>query len=340
MWHVENKTPFAAGRTWLRDGEGAEVWVVALKATYECLPNGSTRVAAVQVPVNTGTVLHDDGVSPLHETDLGPSKQATDVWLAGHAWSQDGKATRLLDVGFEVGPVKRQVRVHGDRQWEGGLLRNYSGETTPFVKMPLTWARAYGGGGSDCATGNPVGCGIRPREDGSHSMPNLEKPGHASGNLLVSHPAQGVGPMLRHWPHRNKYAGSHDAQWVRERAPLPPLDVQPEHWQVAPQEQQVPGRIQGGERVMLKNLTIPGFAPNGYYETRIPKLSLAWTTRFYDGSQQSSGSAVHNVILLPDGEKGSGPLICVVHHMTLPCHARVNQLDTTTVTEQLQESAT
>ena len=267
-------------------------------------------------------------------------KQATDVWLAGHAWSQDGKATRLLDVGFEVGPVKRQVRVHGDRQWEGGLLRNYSGEATPFVKMPLTWARAYGGGGSDCATGNPVGCGIRQRADGSHPMPNLEKPGHPSGNLLVSHPAQGVGPLLRHWPHRQKYAGSHDTQWDRERAPLPPLDVQPEHWQVAPQEQQVPGRIQGGERVMLKNLTAPGFAPNGYYETRIPKLSLAWTTRFYDGSQQSSRSAVHNVILLPDGQKGSGPLICVVHHMTLPCHARVNQLDTTTVTEQLQESAT
>lgn len=331
MWHVDNKTPFAVDRTWIRDNDGAEVWVVALKATYECLPNGTTRIAQVQIPVNTGTVLHEDGVSPLHETDLGPAKAATDVWLAGHAWCQSGQPTRQIDVRFEVGPVKRHVRVHGDRKWVPGMLRNTTGEATPFKQMPLTWARAYGGGGPDCASGNPVGCGIHRRADGSHPMPNLEHPHHATGNLLVNHPGHGVGPVPRHWPGRSRYAGTYDAHWQRTRAPLPPENLNPAHWQVAPKDMQVPGHLNGGERVFLDNLTPPGFAARGLYETRIPKLSLGWRTRFYDGSQALSRSQIHNLILLPDGVQGSGPLICVVHHMTLACHAKVNQLDSTTV---------
>jgi hypothetical protein len=100
---------------------------------------------------------------------------------------------------------------------------------------------------------------------------------------------------------------------------------------VAPKDLQVPGHLNGGERVFLDNLTRPGFAARGLYETRIPKLSLGWRTRFYDGTQASSRSQIHNLILLPDGVQGSGPLICVVHHMTLACHAKVNQLDATTV---------
>ena len=85
---------------------------------------------------------------------------------------------------------------------------------------------------------------------------------------------------------------------------------------------------------MLQGITPAGFAPKGVYRSRLPKLTLGFTTRFYDGSTQPSHSVIHSVILQPDGLEGSGPLVSVVHHMALPCHAKVNQLDRTLITEK------
>ncbi|MCZ4501146.1 MAG: hypothetical protein JWQ74_3703, partial [Marmoricola sp.] len=132
MWQLDNHTPYAADHTWIRDADGAEVWIVAVKASYELLPDGSLRTAARQIPVNSGTVLHEDGVSPLFETDLGPPKPATDVWLSGHAWSQSGQPIEKMRAGFAVGPVVREVAVHGDRLWEWGVLRENTGAAQPF----------------------------------------------------------------------------------------------------------------------------------------------------------------------------------------------------------------
>lgn len=335
MWQLDNRTPYAADRTWIRDADGAEVWIVAVKASYELLPGGDTRVAAIQAPVNSGLVLHEDGSSPLYETDLGPPKSATDVWLVGHAHSQTGKPIASMRIGFAVGPVLRQVQVFGDREWLG-FGRSGASDPKPFVRMPLTWARALGGEGPDCKTGNPVGCGIVKQADGRHRLPNLEHPSRPSGSLLASATTQGVGPIARHWPMRRQYAGTYDAAWQRSRAPLQAADLDPRHWQVAPAAQQVPGRLKGGEAIALQGITPAGFAPDGIYCTTLPKLTLGFKTRFFDGSMVTTRSVIHNVIMLPDGLQGSGPLISVVHHMALPCHAKVNKLERTIITEKLR----
>ena len=333
MWRHDNQTPFAAGHTWIRDTQGAEIWIVAVKASYELLPDGRMRVARHQPAINTGTVLHEDGVSPLFETDLGPPKPATDVWLAGHAYSQSGEPITRMTIGFEVGPVSRAVHVWGDRYWVG-LLHETPSESVPFTKMPLTWARAYGGGGPDCETGNPVGCGIRKGAKGVKWLPNLEHPSKPLTNRIVGHPSMGVGPVLRHWPARRPFAGTYNDAWAKTRAPLAPLDVQPQYWQVAPKAQQAKGHLKGGEKVMLQGVTPPGFAEFGVIQATLPRLSLGFRTKFYDGSVANTRSVIHSVILQPDGYQGSGPIISVVHHMHLPCHALVNKLDTTTIIEK------
>ncbi len=38
---LNNKTPFAAERSWVRDRNGAEVWLVAVKGTFNILPDGT-----------------------------------------------------------------------------------------------------------------------------------------------------------------------------------------------------------------------------------------------------------------------------------------------------------
>ena len=42
MWQIDNRTPFAAERGWVRDRDGAEVWLVAVKCTFDILPDGTT----------------------------------------------------------------------------------------------------------------------------------------------------------------------------------------------------------------------------------------------------------------------------------------------------------
>jgi hypothetical protein len=51
MWQVDNRTPFAAERGWVRDRNGAEIWLVAVKATFDIKPDGSTEVSEEQSPV-------------------------------------------------------------------------------------------------------------------------------------------------------------------------------------------------------------------------------------------------------------------------------------------------
>ena len=50
MWQVENRTPFAAAGDWVRDRDGAEVWLVAVRCTFLVRPDGTTVVADEQDP--------------------------------------------------------------------------------------------------------------------------------------------------------------------------------------------------------------------------------------------------------------------------------------------------
>ena len=49
MWQIDNRTPFAAERTWTRGRDGAEIWLVAVKCTFSVLPDGSTAAEADMV---------------------------------------------------------------------------------------------------------------------------------------------------------------------------------------------------------------------------------------------------------------------------------------------------
>ena len=45
MWQVDNRTPFAVERGWVRDQRGAEVWLIGVKCTFDIKPDGSTVVS-------------------------------------------------------------------------------------------------------------------------------------------------------------------------------------------------------------------------------------------------------------------------------------------------------
>jgi hypothetical protein len=332
MWQLDNRTPYAAGQGWIRDREGAEVWLVALKATYEILADGATRIADEQVPVHSGPQKDPTDRFLRYESDLGPAKTGTDIILNGHAYSPDGAPVKELTIAFRVGSLTRTATVYGDRLWRKGVAGYKPGKPEPFTQMSLDYTKAVGGDDPDSrrTTGNLAGCGlIKPEQGGAWLMPNIELIKKPLKNPSERPPVAGFGAVPAHWPWRGRYAGTYDEQWYKLRRPLPPEDLDSRFWRIAPPEQQLTHHLKGGEPVSFVNLTQPGFCPDSRLYTEIPKLSLGYETRFYDQSREHSRAKIHTLILEPDY-----PRISVVYHMTLPCHPKVNLLDRTIIREK------
>ena len=117
MWMLHNRTPFAAERGWVRDRDGTEIWLVAVKATFDILPDGRTVVAKDQPPVLRLPEHHGEpGKSSIkYDADLVLTKTTTDVVVVGHACAPAGQRVKHLDVGFRVGPLQKVLRVVSDR---------------------------------------------------------------------------------------------------------------------------------------------------------------------------------------------------------------------------------
>ena len=75
--------------------------------------------------------------------DLIPPEQGFEVICLGSAQAPGGHAVPQMDVSLAVGQVRRRLRVFGDRSWLTGGKR--ASDPVPFMRMPMTWARAFGG---------------------------------------------------------------------------------------------------------------------------------------------------------------------------------------------------
>lgn len=330
MWSVDNKTPYAAAGGWIRDPAGKEVWIVAVKATFDIERDGSLALAAEQEPVYTSAVAHPGLRSLLSDTDLGPRRPGTDVLVVGSAHAPSGIAVTSLDVAWQVGPVNGRARVVGDRSCGyglfggafGGLTAGLPSEPEPFVRMPLVWERAQ-----FHADFNPVGCGHEVGADGRIALPNIMAVGRNIRQPGSSSRPVGFGPISSDWRPRRDRAGTYDRTWERQRSPLLPLDLDARHWHSALPSQQVTPHMQGGEPVALRHLAPAGCANDGRLSCTVPKLTLSFETRFHDGSVEYSRSVLHAVVVRTEDV----PRLSVVHHVALECHSRVNLLDRTIV---------
>ncbi|MCA0174818.1 MAG: DUF2169 domain-containing protein [Proteobacteria bacterium] len=330
MWQVDNRTPFAAERGWVRDRDGTEIWLVAVKASFDIHPDGHLSVAAEQPPVLRLPEHHGEpGHSSIkYDADLVLTKATTDVIVVGHAHAPPGKAVTHLDCGFRVGPVQKVLRVVGDRRW-GSLGAS---APQPFERMPLVWERAFGGTDPQSPTPetdwdwrNPVGTGFATTA--AHALglalPNLEDPAHPITTWRDRPEPAGFGAIASHWQTRAALAGTYDDHWMQTRAPLLAADLDDRHFQCAPADQQAPQWLLGGEPVVLLKLT-----PGQDLRFTLPRLHLGFETRFYDGSRERhTHRHLHTVILEPDL-----PRVSLVWHSRLPCHFKTHKLERTVVT--------
>jgi hypothetical protein len=338
MWQIVNRTPFAAERGWVRDRDGAEVWLVAVKCTFDLLPDGTTVVSGQQpVVLRVPQYNGEEGKSSIRfDADLVLRKTTTDVIVSGAAYAPGGKPAIEAVVGIRVGPVQKVLRVVGDRVW--GVLGPSAPK--PFVRIPVVYERSYGGVDirsrhpeTDWDWRNPVGVGFAVSRDNAKGLPlpNFEYPDDTVNSWSDRPKPAGLGPVASHWQPRAGLAGTYDDRWMQTRQPLLPEDFDDRFFQVAPFDQQAPEFLRGGELVLLRNLT-----PSGELRFMLPQVQLTLETCFFDGSMEvHHPPALHTVILEPDC-----PRVSLVWLSALPCHFRVQKLKHTTVQIRADAAAT
>lgn len=272
-----NETRFVAGWTAGFQQDGREVLVVAVRATYELQDAAQLPLAQAQQPVCSADIFGPDPANdaPLRENDFALFKPRCDVLLNGSAYAPQGIPAARVDVGLQVGAVRKLFSVVGPRLWLGGLGGAAASSPTPFLQQQLSYDVAFGGVDTDPADPqrvstfleNPAGRGYCVFKPNLQGMP---LPFTEERRVPVSDPAgryrpMAFGPVGRNWMPRRQYAGTYDAEWVAHKLPFLPDDFDYQYFQAAPSDQQIP-YPQGGEPVILLNLT-----PQGRLETSIPR---------------------------------------------------------------------
>jgi hypothetical protein len=139
MWMIDNQTPYAAERTWLRDTTGAHVWMVAVRATFSIAGNGQLSLADEQTaPKMIAEYSGEPGRSSLlYEADLGHIKPSTDVTLLGSAYAPGRRAASSVVAGLRLPGVSKAIEVFGERFYTAGPLGTGTSEPTPFLRQPI-----------------------------------------------------------------------------------------------------------------------------------------------------------------------------------------------------------
>ena len=333
MWALENQTSFASGRSWVRDREGAEIWLVAVKGTYDIDGSGATRLADKQVEVFlTPQFSGEPGKSSLlYDADLPRTKLTTDVILNGSAYAPHGLPAVTVDVSMRVGGLVKSLHIVGDRVWAATAIGPWlSWPPKTFNKMPIVYERAYGG--EDLRSKNkawdrrnPVGTGFATNR--SHltgkQAPNIYPIGSAAFTFGQKPPPAGFGAISTYWSPRVELAGTYDSEWEASRAPLVPEDFNDRFYQCAPADQQSAQFLKGGEEVELRNLS-----SGGYLAFTLPRVVLGFETDFGDEIVNHRAN-LHTVVLEPDVSR-----VIMVWHSALACHPKVTKLRRTRIIEK------
>lgn len=309
---LENFTDMQAGYTMGVDKDAREHLVVCIKGTFQLPKNGNAPILAEeQVPlVEADTFTGEPGLSaPVYESDFALNKPRCDILLNGCAYAPGGKPDTKVPVTLRFGQMEKSFNVIGDRVWESSLLGTKASWVKPFVRMPITYDRAFGGVDDSpkdpnkvrAIMENPVGIGFNhylssEAVDG-RPMPNTEELKHRITAPDKKYRPMSYGPIGRGWQPRASMSGTYDQNWIDNIFPFLPTDFDNAYFQSAPLDQQVP-YPQGGESVMLTNLS-----PEGRVAFTFPRINLLVWFFLRNGEEIEERAVVDTVILEPDLER-------------------------------------
>ena len=331
---LDNRTPYEAERTWVRDKEGVHHWIVVVKATYDIAEDGTLSLSDEQVePLHTPKYNGVDGESSLrYEADLVAMKPSTDVYLNAIAYAPKGKPTKKVKVSFQIDRLRKELLVYGDRTWQRSLTVDVVPSSPKlFERMPITYERAFGGLDQQDTNPqkhlidfrNPVGIGVAANKSRlvGKPAPNIEDPTQKLGK---GWPA-GFGAIASYWSPRKDLGGTYDETWEAQRQPLLPVDYDPKCLLCAPVNQQLPGYLKGGNRIELINLT-----PVGLLRFTLPKIYFQFDSHFGSKCKPHDSELVSVII------ESDGPRLILAWQTNLRCGNDGDYLDVTIIRHKEQ----
>jgi hypothetical protein len=333
-------TGMQAGYTYALDKEGRQHFIVCLKGTFLIPEDGKQSwpsLAPEQLPlVEADSYTGEPGLSGLvYESDYVLFKPYCDVLLQGFAYAPDGGAAEKVRVGLSVGDMSKSFLVLGDRYWQERLFTARPTEPEPFVKMPVTYERAFGGLEVDeegmmlTYPENPIGRGFNkgfkatvygtPLPNTQELKRPITKPG---GNYTP----MAFGPVGRTYPPRLVHAGTYDDDWLDNVFPFLPVDFDPLYFQSAPPDQQIP-HPKGGEPVVLTNLT-----PRGETVFALPQLSFYTWFLFKNDDEAQVPMLLDTLYIEPELERFS-----CVWRSSIPLKKDVFEITHAVIGQNLEE---
>ena len=310
MPNLENLTPFAASLLSSMAPDGTDLLLAVVSARFDLPPAGRPPAGPLQPSEEQQPVrLVDEHHGPpatsslRYEGQSAPLRRATDVLLLGQAWAPRGVATLRVDVTLAVAShFTKTVAVFGERVFTQGLGSVTPSALRPFVSMPIVYERAFGGAepGDRSPRGyeprNPVGRGyFRSASEALYQpVANVEDPRSLIGSASDRPTPMGFGPIARSWQPRRGFGGTYDQRWVEELAPGWPPDFDARFFQAAPLDQQVPGHLQGGERVFIR-----GASPDGDLPFEVPQERLVLKS-YFRGRVERARMALDSLLIEPD----------------------------------------
>jgi len=277
---VDNRTDFAVFPHVMADRDGEKL-VTMVKATFECASAQGGEVEIAPRKRRRGLRLKDFPWDELAEkssiafpADLCVRKPGTDVILVAKAYAPGGKPVPTFDAYAQIGHLRKAVQIHGLRVWESGGAGISPPRPIKEIEVRYDWA--WGG----CDFSNPkkpIGEARNPEGMGcvadaslltDKQAPQIDDPAAPLKTWRTRPPPAGMGPIGRHWEPRRGYAGTYDAKWKENKAPLLPEDFDDRFNQCASPGLIADPPLVGGEEVKLLNL-VPNGGPTLFALPRI-----------------------------------------------------------------------
>ncbi|OOV87777.1 DUF2169 family type VI secretion system accessory protein [Oceanospirillum linum] len=178
--------------------------------------------------------------------DLGYPKPRGEVLVYGNYYAPDGFAISSDNVLLQVGSIKKELMVTGERLWRKILTPT---TPEPFTQIPLTYEMGFGGKEDDR---NPIGKG-HPLESDT-PMPQLEYPDQLLVKKHQKPAPAGLNATSVDWMPRKTLWGTYDTAWQEHDAPFLAKDLNPDFFMQAAQDQWFEHYVPGNTPILLENM--------------------------------------------------------------------------------------